>query len=175
SGLFFACRSTTATDRGTAGAPVDASRKDDPGAARAPRDPAPPSASFLRGRVLVPGGKSFDVEVVQDDASRQRGLQHRDRLAPGEGMVFVFPEPARHRFWMSECLIPLDIIWLDANRTVIYVGENLPICAKQPCPDYGPDADSLYVLEVGAGVARRSGIDLGIRLTLLFDKPPNPT
>jgi hypothetical protein len=89
-------------------------------------------------------------------------------------MVFLFPAPGRQRFWMYECLIPLDIIWIDAGRTVIHVEESLPICSQQPCPDYGPESDAFYVLELGAGVARQAGIRPGMRLTLLFDHPPNP-
>jgi|GEM_PF-2063380 len=149
-------------------------------AATAPK--APPSAAqgegsaprFVRGRVVTPGGRAFAVEVVQDPESRERGLQNRASLPRDQGMVFVFPAPARHRFWMYLCLIPLDIIWMDAGKTVVYVGENLPVCRKEPCPDYGSDHDTLYVLELGAGVAKEAGIKPGTHLTILFDHPPNP-
>ena len=141
------------------------------GAARAPGA----QAALARGQVRIPSGKSFDVEVVQDPRARQRGLQHRARLDPGEGMLFVFPRPAKERFWMYECLIPLDILWLDAAGRVIHIENALPICSALPCPDYGPDQDALYVLELGAGVAARSGLAVGQRLEILFADPPHPT
>jgi len=149
---------------------------DTPSAAPAPpanghTEAAPP---MERGRVTVPGGRTFSVEVVQDPRSRERGLQNRAALPAEQGMVFVFPSPGRYKFWMYECLIPLDIIWMDADRTVIDVEENLPFCKAQPCPDYGPDRDAQYVLELGAGVAKPAGIHPGARLTILFDHPPNP-
>jgi uncharacterized membrane protein (UPF0127 family) len=75
---------------------------------------------------------------------------------------------------MYECLIPLDIIWMDADKNVIHVAENLPFCKTQPCPDYGPDQEAQYVLEVGAGIAKQAGIRPGTRLTILFDHTPNP-
>ena len=130
---------------------------------------------LLRGRVLAPAGKTFEVEVVQDARSREQGLKYRTEMAENEGMLFLFPAVARQRFWMYECRIPLDIIWLDADRRVVYVGEKLPICSSLPCPDYGPDLDSLYVLELGAGVSARSGIHPGVRLEILFAEPSNPS
>ena len=123
----------------------------------------------------MPGGRTFAVEVVQDPRSRARGLMNRPSLPPDQGMVFLFPAPGRHRFWMFGCLIPLDIIGLDADKNVVHVAENLPICKAEPCPGYGPDRDSLFVLELGAGVAKQAGIRPGIRLTILFDHQPNPS
>jgi hypothetical protein len=115
------------------------------------------------------------VEIVQDDRSRQHGLQKRPRLPKDEGMLFIFPRPGRHRFWMYECLIPLDIVWLDAGGKVIHLEPSLPVCRKLPCPDYGPDLDALYVLELAAGVAKRARLRLGDRLEMLFAETPNPT
>ena len=132
------------------------------------------SKEILRGRVIAPAGRTFGVEVVQDDLSRQRGLQHRSRLEANGGMLFVFPRPGRHRFWMYECLIPLDIAWLDGQGRVLHVEEALPVCGALPCPDYGPDLDSVYVLEIGAGLAAPSGIRSGARLEILFAQPPSP-
>lgn len=151
-----------------------------PPPAAQPPVPAPqapesePAPRLGRGRVIVPGGREFAVEVVQDPESRTRGLQNRPALPQDQGMVFVFPAAGRHRFWMYKCLIPLDIIWLDASRTVVHLEENLPFCKAEPCPDYGPDKNALYVLELGAGVARGAGIRPGMRLTILFDQPPDP-
>jgi uncharacterized membrane protein (UPF0127 family) len=127
-----------------------------------------------RGRVLTPAGRTFAVEVVQDPESRARGLQNRPALPPDQGMVFVFPVPGHHKFWMFKCLIPLDIIWLDAGKNVIHLEENLPYCKAEPCPDYGPDRDALFVLELGAGVVKQAGIRPGTHLTILFDHPPDP-
>lgn len=136
---------------------------------------ARPEGQLLRGRVRTPEGRAFEVEVVQDEPSRQRGLQHRARLGANEGMLFIFPRAALHRFWMHECLISLDIVWLDADRRVVHVEASLPPCRSLPCPDYGPESASLYVLELAAGVAERAGIRPGVPLEILFSQPPRPT
>jgi len=154
--------------------PASSDRAEAAPAAEPPARARTETALSGRGRVIVPGGPTFAVEVVQDPVSRARGLQNRPALPPDQGMVFIFPAPGRHRFWMYECLIPLDIIWMDADKKVIHVGENLPFCQAEPCPDYAPDQDALFVLEVGAGIAKRSGIRPGMRLTILFDQTPHP-
>ena len=148
--------------------------------------PAPPvraemtTTALARGRVTTRSGASFDVEVVSDPRSREQGMMHRKSVPDGTGMLFVFPAPGRHRFWMCECLTALDIIWMDAKRRVIAIEEKLPPCTvvpctALPCPDYGPDEDALYVLEVGPGVASKAGIRRGETLGILFAEPPKPT
>src|SRR6185295_3407438 len=57
------------------------------------------------------------LEVAADDATRQRGLMYRDRLADGHGMLFVFDAETEHAFWMKNTVIPLDMIFIGADQT----------------------------------------------------------
>jgi len=91
----------------------------------------------------------------------QRGLQFRESLDKNKGMLFVFAESRRHAFWMKDTLIPLDIIWLDYARRVVYIAPNIPPCPQDPCPSYSPERDALYVLEINAGVAQQLGLKPG--------------
>ena len=70
--------------------------------------------------VVLPDGSSIAVEVVADPESRARGLMYRPSLAENRGMLFLFPAPDVHSFWMKDTLIPLDMIWLDTERRSIY-------------------------------------------------------
>lgn len=60
-------------------------------------------------------GEAFDLEVVADEATRQRGLMYRDHIPEHGGMLFVFPDSQVivQRFWMGNCLVDMDIIFLD--------------------------------------------------------------
>lgn len=115
----------------------------------------------LGPRVILPNGSVISVEVVADDELRAQGLMHRDHLRPDAGMLFLFGKDERHSFWMKNTLIPLDMIFLDANRRIVGIERDVPPCKVSRCPSYGPDADSRSVLELAAGVAKQQGLRAG--------------
>lgn len=98
------------------------------------------------------------LEVAATPEARARGLAGRDEVPPGTGMLFVFPRPAPEPFWMRGCLVPLDIAWLDGDGRVLHLEERLPPCVEDPCPTWAPREAASFVVEVGAGEARRLGI-----------------
>lgn len=101
------------------------------------------------------------VEVAGTPEERARGLQFRESLGKNEGMLFIFPESRRQSFWMKDTSIPLDIIWMDRDKRVVFVIPNILPCATEHCPVYTPDTDALYVLEVNAGVTAEWGLRVG--------------
>jgi uncharacterized membrane protein (UPF0127 family) len=112
--------------------------------------------------VLSPPGEdpvSVTVEVVQTDQDRQRGLMYRKHLAPDAGMLFIFEREEQHNFWMHNTLIPLDMLFIKADWTVLGIVEN-----ATPHTDSlrGVPGASQYVLEVNAGFSRRHGLQAGM-------------
>lgn len=103
----------------------------------------------------------FDVEIVSSPEEIQRGLMFRKSLSPNKGMLFVFPDNTIHHFWMKNTLIPLDMIWLDTTKNVLHVEHNVPPCQTDPCPSYGHNQSSMYVLEINAGESARRPIKVG--------------
>lgn len=101
------------------------------------------------------------VEVADTEKERSRGLQNRASLPEGHGMLFIFPSESIYRFWMKDTLITLDMIWLDSQRKVVGIATDVPPCQEDPCPQYGPSAQALYVLEANAGYAARLGLKAG--------------
>ena len=71
-----------------------------------------------RARVVF-ADHAFDVEIADDPDERFRGLSDRDHIAPDGGMLFVFPKNQRMRFVMRDCLVPIDIAFLDTGGRVI--------------------------------------------------------
>ncbi len=82
---------------------------------------APPS----RLPVII-SGRTFQLELALDDATRIKGLSGRDHLDADGGMIFVFPGVARRRFWMKDCLVPIDIIFLDPAGRVMAMHRMVP-------------------------------------------------
>ena len=114
-------------------------------------------------------GKSFSVELATDAPSREHGLMMRTSLAPGHGMLFVFPHSGPQGFWMKNTLIPLDILYFDTNRRLVSVQQNVPPCKADPCPIYPSAAPARYVLELSAGTAERIGLQVGDELNIAGD------
>src|SRR3989344_9043068 len=66
-------------------------------------------------------GQTIKVDLVLTPAEQEKGLSGRSELKEGEGMLFVFNKPDKHLFWMKDMNFPIDIIWLDVNKKVIYI------------------------------------------------------
>ena len=64
------------------------------------------------------GGKSYVLEIVDDDAKRQLGMGGRKEIPDGTGMMFVFKNSMTREFLMRDCPIPIDIIFLDGAQRV---------------------------------------------------------
>ncbi|MHC4414509.1 MAG: DUF192 domain-containing protein [Planctomycetota bacterium] len=63
-------------------------------------------------------GERFTLELAADDASRTRGLMGRRDISPDGGMLFIFPRPAVRSFWMADCVVDIDIVFLDPQGRV---------------------------------------------------------
>ena len=114
--------------------------------------------------VTLQSGERIQAELALTAAERARGLMQRPVLGPDQGMLFLFESSGVQRFWMLNTIIPLDIVWMDSDREVLFISAKTPPCQTQVCPTYGPDVPSRYVLELAAGEAARRGIALGDRL-----------
>lgn len=115
--------------------------------------------------VIFPSGAKIDAEVADTPQARNVGLMFRDSLPPGGGMLFIFQEAGPYLFWMKNCKFPIDIIWFNEQKEVIFISEKTPPCKADPCPNYGPlDKNALYVIEVASGFAQKEKLKLGMKV-----------
>jgi uncharacterized membrane protein (UPF0127 family) len=117
---------------------------------------SPPATRTAEVRV---GDGTVRAELAGDQASRERGLAGRERIAEDRGMLFVYPDRAERSYWMKGMRFPIDIVWIDRNR-VTGVERNVPV-SKRGVPLYRSDRPVDRVLEVGAGWAARNAIRAG--------------
>ncbi len=120
-------------------------------------------ATFIT--VAYPNGTRIRAELADTNEKRARGLMFRDQLASDRGMLFVFSEPGQWVFWMKNTKIPLDILWMDSNKKVVDLVENIPGCLGDPCLQYQPAYDASYALEVPAGSIKRLKLAKGMQLS----------
>ena len=107
------------------------------------------------------GEARFRVAVADTAAERSRGLMFVDQMAQGVGMLFVYDNEQPVAFWMRNTLIPLDMIFADAEGRVIKVHENAVPHDETPIPSDGP---AQFVLEINGGLSRRLGIAAGAEM-----------
>ena len=123
--------------------------------------------------VTTPQGATIWAELADDPQKRAKGLMFRESLDKERGMLFTFPESQRWTFWMKNTNIPLDIIWMDDKKEIVYVESNVPTCHRSDelCPQYRSYREATYVLEVGAGVAESLKLEEGVILAFEVEAP----
>jgi uncharacterized membrane protein (UPF0127 family) len=116
------------------------------------------------------GDTSLLADIADTVDKKIKGLGVRNNMTEGEGMLFPFDTDYPHAFWMNGMKFPIDIIWLDSNKTVVHIEHSLPPCPSQfDCPNHQPDKNARYVLETVAGFSERHGIKDGTQAQ--FDLP----
>lgn len=102
-----------------------------------------------------------EAEVVSKEEDRRQGLMFRDNVPEGTGMLFVFPKEEEHAFWMKNTLVPLDMLFIKADKTVAGIVHNTTPYSEESVTVGVP---SLYVLEVPGGFCLKNGVSRGSRV-----------
>ncbi|MFZ9003158.1 MAG: DUF192 domain-containing protein [Robiginitalea sp.] len=109
----------------------------------------------------------LDIEIASTDYEIQTGLMYREDMGNKQGMLFVFSEEAPHSFYMKNTLIPLDILFIDRELTIVKIHRNAEPLNEAGIPSGGPVQ---YVLEVRAGMSDHWGLEEGDRIQ--YEKSP---
>jgi uncharacterized membrane protein (UPF0127 family) len=121
---------------------------------------------------VLPSGHEFALEVAADDLARQRGYMGREKIGPRDGMIFVFDDNGRHSFWMKDCKVALDMVWLDVNLRVVWMAvDRTPCPANGECPSIAPPFAARYVVEFAAGTVAAESLRAGDAVVVLSDPP----
>lgn len=89
----------------------------------------------------------FNIEIADDEKSRQLWLMYRESMPAENWMFFVFQDPWIYPFWMKNTLIPLAWIWMDSDMKIVDIIPMDP-CKTEDCPSYVPESEAKYVLEI---------------------------
>ncbi len=104
---------------------------------------------------------TVQAEVVSEGLDRQRGLMFREYLPDGAGMLFLFDKEEEHSFWMKNTLIPLDMLFITADKTVAGIVHQAVPKSEESRTVGVP---SQYVLEVPGGYCARNKIGRGSKV-----------
>lgn len=106
--------------------------------------------------------RHYRLLIAADQASQEKGLSDRESLPTNEGMLFVFQGETVRCLWMKDMYFPLDMVWLNTSKQVVYIAANvLPSTYPET---FCPSQPAAYVLELNAGQVQQAGIKLGEKL-----------
>lgn len=130
-------------------------------------DNAPSSAggtpqTGLRTIPLKIGSRDFTLEVADTEPTRNIGMMFRDSVSNDHGMLFVFATNRPLGFYMKNCRISLDILFLDDTMKVVAIKTMLAYDMRS----VGCESPCKYAIELGAGVASEIGVKVGDKLAI---------
>ena len=130
----------------------------------APVAPQAPLATYSKSELTIEtsGGKRhFAVEEAKTPEQMAQGLMYRRAMAADAGMLFEYERTQPVSFWMKNTLIPLDMLFIGADGTVLDIHERAVPLSLDPI---STDKPVLAVLELNGGTVSRLGIKRGDRI-----------
>ncbi|MGI9013480.1 MAG: DUF192 domain-containing protein [Phycisphaerales bacterium] len=119
-------------------------------------------------------GETFTLDIAADTESIARGLMGVTHIEPDGGMIFVFAQNRFPRFWMKNCLMDIDLLYLDSQTKVVGMhrmtkepprADNESEAAyEERLPRYESDVAVRFAIELRAGSLDRLGITIGDRV-----------
>jgi uncharacterized membrane protein (UPF0127 family) len=92
----------------------------------------------------------LDIEIAENGYETQTGLMYRNTMKENRGMLFIFDNEQERYFYMKNTKIPLDIIYISADKKIVSFQKNAKPFDETSLPSNYP---AKYVLEVNAGLA----------------------
>ena len=105
--------------------------------------------------------KTFNIEIADDEYQTQTGLMYRNSMEDNQGMLFIFPDSEYRYFYMRNTEIPLDIIYIDQNKTIVSIQKNAKPHDETSLPSEGP---AKYVLEINGGLSTQWKLQKGDKI-----------
>ena len=129
---------------------------------------------------LVIDGRTFELDYAVDVETRTRGLGGVAEIPEDGGMIFVFPDPEIQAFWMYDCLVDIDIIYLDARGTITAMHRMKAEPPRGPdesdrdyearLPRYPSGYPAQFAIEVRSGWLDRLDVSVDDRIELDLDR-----
>lgn len=105
---------------------------------------------------------TVEVAVADEDSERNQGLMDIRDLPQSKGMLFIFEENQPRSFWMANTPLPLDIIFVNADKEIVRIHHNTqPFSEKS----FSSGQPAKYVIETNAGYAVSKDIQEGMKVS----------
>lgn len=116
-------------------------------------------------------GTKYTLDIVADDETRERGLGGVTELSEYGGMLFAFPNSRIRAFVMRDCLIDIDIIFLDSTGRIVAMhhmpteppmtSEETAVQYESRLKRYSSRFSAQYAIEIAGGHLERMNLKDG--------------
>jgi len=120
---------------------------------------------------LDDAAEEFELELSVDADQRAQGLMEREEIDEHGGMLFIYPDAKERGYWMKNCLVDIDMIFLDEEGRITAVHQAKKELPRQPGESewdyedrlkrYSSRRPAQFVIEVKAGTIKRLGLKAG--------------
>lgn len=117
--------------------------------------------SFLASQTkLSIGNGTYVAYVLQNDPDRQRAFSGSLEIGVGQALLLAFRTDDEHSISMKSVSTPIDIVWLNGDKKVIYIVKNT---SKKILSQtvYKPKSAARYVIELPVGSVDKDNIMIG--------------
>ena len=110
----------------------------------------------------------LNLETATTPEERAEGLMNRTELEDDRGMLFVYDEAEERSFWMKNTYIPLDMLFLTAEKTIrtIKQADPEPNVSDEDLKSYVSEGPAKYVIETNQNFTEEKGITEGSKVKL---------
>jgi uncharacterized membrane protein (UPF0127 family) len=148
-------------------------------AGRGPQ-PQPPEAKEPPREKVVIAGEVFTLEIAADFRARARGLQERAEIDDHGGMLFVYRDARRRSFWMKNCLVDIDLVFLGSKGRIVGVhkmkaepprgADETEAAYEWRLKSYRSRRPAQFVVELKAGSIERLKLQRGQTIELDYSR-----
>lgn len=106
----------------------------------------------------------FNLKYVITRKDIEKGMMKKKFDDSFNGMLFMMGD-GEHSFWMKNCIVHLDIIFID-NEKITEIHHNVKPCFSKKCETYNGVGN--MVLELPGGDCKKYKINKGDKITLFY-------
>ena len=112
------------------------------------------------------GDGIFRARIAYNETERTKGLNEETTLSGGQALLMAFPTDYKWKIGVENLKVPVDIIWLNNDKQVVYIWKNI-LPGNSETKVYEPKKAARYVVEVLAGTVDSKSINANTKA--IFD------
>ena len=106
------------------------------------------------------GDGVFTTRVAKTPDERDKGLGGVHNFRSDQALLLVFDSDDKWSISMKDMNFPIDIVWLNSDKQVVYIVKNAPP-DSYPYEQFTSKQDARYVVELPAGTVAKKSIAIG--------------